>query len=846
MQQQEPHNEGGTQRIQLRSAMPQRMTEVAYPQPTGGRRPAGRAPSASEDKPGIKMGDITYTLFRHRWKILVPGILGLLAAAAYYFISGPAGYEARAKLLVHYVLDRNAIDQTEKRIDTIGRTAGPVMDAEMQILMSSDIARNVVELIGAERILPDYDEAAEESKDVVASVEGQPSAQIPGADGESEATDETGNSEQLSELTTPDEKIDIAATRKILAMMTANTKKYSNVIAVTYKDQDPKLAADILREVLRQYQFKHLQVHRPTSAASFIAKEKETALAEWRNAQRDEQRQQKAARLIWPNGTMASIEGELSVVSSALANADTEYSELQARIASMGGTAGSLTAAAAAESEEDAAAEPSESVIREYRMLQTMLGQLNARQAQLLIDMTPQSSLVIANEQKINDTERRRASMEENFPTLVAYSGSTLASGESTGNDPANIMVSMKTQLAAVGARRDSLSEQLVDLNRRANELAEVLTEVAELNVRRKLKEETYQFYEKSYSQIQVDEKRLDPSRMPNISVIEEPVVGGATPDKSHLQILGGLAGGGWIIGIAIAFLIDMVLDRSIKRPREIDGRLGLPLMMSIPRSGGKKAKAKPKLLQSAAEEPVTDLAIPTPTAPWEERHFIRPYAEAIRDRLEYYFELKRMTHNPKLIGVTALDSGAGASTIAAGLATAFSDTGDGKVLLMDLNPERTGVHPFFEGKPVCSITEALESGRDVNARFKAADKDLFLATVNGNLNTERNRNGETGMIDGEGNQVPSRFIPKQIYDLLPQLKISDFDYVIFELPPLGETSPTVAMAGFMDKMLVVAEAEKTNGAELKRQLTDLERNGADVSCLLNKVDDTIPKWLPS
>ena len=399
MQHQEPHNEGGTERIQLRSAMPQRMTEVAYPQPTGGRRPAGRAPSASEEKPGIKIGDISYTLFRHRWKILVPGLLGLLAAALYYFISGPAGFEARAKLLVHYVLDRNAIDQTEQRTDTIGRNAGPVMDAEMQILLSSDIARNVVELIGAQRILPDYDESTETSKDVVASVEGQPSAQLPGADGETETVDEAGNPKQISDLTTPDEKIDIAATRRILEMLEANTEKFSNVISVTYRDQDPKLAADILREVLRQYQFKHLQVHRPTSAASFIAKEKETALAEWRNAQRDEQRQQKAARLIWPSGTMASIEGELSLVSSALANAETEHSELEARISSMGGTKGSLTAAGA-ESKEDAASEPSESVVREYRMFQTLLGQLNIRQAQLLIDMTPQSSLVIANEQK--------------------------------------------------------------------------------------------------------------------------------------------------------------------------------------------------------------------------------------------------------------------------------------------------------------------------------------------------------------------------------------------------------------------------------------------------------------
>ena len=64
--------------------------------------------------------------------------------------------------------------------------------------------------------------------------------------------------------------------------------------------------------------------------------------------------------------------------------------------------------------------------------------------------------------------------------------------------------------------------------------------------------------------------------------------------------------------------------------------------------------------------------------APWDANHFVRPYAEAIRDRLNLYFERHQMTHKPKLIGVTGLTEGAGTSTLAAGLAAALSAVGDG------------------------------------------------------------------------------------------------------------------------------------------------------------------------
>ena len=150
----------------------------------------------------------------------------------------------------------------------------------------------------------------------------------------------------------------------------------------------------------------------------------------------------------------------------------------------------------------------------------------------------------------------------------------------------------------------------------------------------------------------------------------------------------------------------------------------------------------------------------------------LRPFCEAIRDRLGLYFEMNRMTHKPKLVAVTGLSKNAGASTLAAGLAATLSDTGDGKVLLFD--------------KPVA---------------------------------------------------------PKRFYNMMSEFKASDLDYVIFDMPSLGDTSSTLPMAGFMDKVLLVVEAEKSNREAIKRAYSQLAAK-VDVSVIFNKSRSYGPKWL--
>ena len=100
-------------------------------------------------------------------------------------------------------------------------------------------------------------------------------------------------------------------------------------------------------------------------------------------------------------------------------------------------------------------------------------------------------------------------------------------------------------------------------------------------------------------------------------------------------------------------------------------------------------------------------------------RHALRPFYDTLRDRLITYFEVKNLTHNPKLVALTSCGDRAGVTSTAAGLAAALSETGDGNVLLVDMNVERGAAHHFYKGHLSCGIDEAL-------AKEKAITKPRF------------------------------------------------------------------------------------------------------------------------
>ena len=88
------------------------------------------------------------------------------------------------------------------------------------------------------------------------------------------------------------------------------------------------------------------------------------------------------------------------------------------------------------------------------------------------------------------------------------------------------------------------------------------------------------------------------------------------------------------------------------------------------------------------------------------------------------------------------------------------------------------------------------------------------------------------------------RVLPKRFAGLIPRLKTSDFDYVIFDMPPVNQISVTARLAGLMDQVLLVIESEKTNQDVVKRVVSLLGESNAKVSTVLNKVNNMFPARL--
>ena len=162
-------------------------------------------------------------------------------------------------------------------------------------------------------------------------------------------------------------------------------------------------------------------------------------------------------------------------------------------------------------------------------------------------------------------------------------------------------------------------------------------------------------------------------------------------------------------------------------------------------------------------------------------------------------------------------------SSIAAGLAASLSETGEGNVLLVDMNLEQGAAQQFYKGKAGCGLDAALESATKGDALVQA---NLYV--VNGNANSE---------------ELP-RVLPRRFAALVPKLKASDYDYIIFDMPPVSEISITPRLARFMDMVLLVVESGKTSRDAAARVSSMLAESKTNVGLVLNKNRSYLPKRL--
>jgi uncharacterized protein involved in exopolysaccharide biosynthesis/Mrp family chromosome partitioning ATPase len=744
---------------------------------TNRQNPAPASPAAAAPEPVsfITLGDIYFALFRQKWLILICTLAGIAAGIVYFFMAVPP-YQSEARMLIRYIQDSRSASGPNSANNNTQTTipsdlADSIINAEMAILISYDLAQMVVSNIGPDRILAAYHGPVSLNR----------------------------------------------AASYVRDNLIVEAPPKSAIIQLTYQHPDPSMVPTVLREVVADYLLKSAQVHQAGGTSYDFLNEQASLLHDQIVQTEDDLRAAKTnAGIISVEESDKTFSTQVSTIEEELFQSDAQLAGYQALLKGDTTTIDSLRNM------------PVEKLDK-YQRICDRLDFLSRRQNEYVTQLGYKDGnvRVVAGQAEIDDLKKELA---DEYPGLGGLTTAAMGTAAQTSPlAPGGIggLIPLLTKI-------DILKEQLKQIWSKAADEDLAKSKINDLERKRQILQANYEYFSTTLEQTRIDEA-LGPGKVSNISVFESPTPPFQDLSKFHKKIFQIMAGG-LGAGIALALLIELLLDQRVKRPGEIESRLHLRLFLSIPHFKRRPQKALPAaerpLLEGAAESPNSAGAGSSgalaaiggaPADATGDNSFLYPYYDTLRDRLISYFESVNLTRKPKLVAVTSTEKGAGVSTIAAGLADSLSETGDGRVLLVRMNLDEDGGQNFFNGKPACELDDAL----------LAEKRDSALVHENLYVVEEISR----------GDKRP-RVLPKRFAALVPKFKASDYDYIIFDMPPVSQTSVTARLAGLVDMTLLVVESEKSNREVVRQASALLAQSKATVGVVLNKTRKYVPARL--
>jgi len=762
-------------------------------------------PQATQAPAAITVKDILYVLFRHKWKIGIMCALGIAAAFALPLVK-PAPYASEAKLFIKYVPQSKSptqIGTTGTQVRPVDERGETIIASELEILTSLDVAQDAASVMGPEKIL-----------------------------GKARARETN------------------AAAAVIHNGLKADVAKKSSVIRVVFEHPNSDIVQPVLKQVIESYLKKTAESRVSGSGMDDVLMQESDQLhSRIVGTELDLLKARTNAGIISVEDSKKAYTEEISRIHQDIVNSEAELAQSRAAASYISRLLRNqpITATNEPAATNDIVV-PSEKKT-EYMRVCGLLDNLSKKEQELSVQFTGENALVKVVRDQIAANEKIKRSLENEYPSLIAVKVSTSSSKPDTPDPEApqrlNLMAEM-AKSAALESRIRVLTNQLAEVEARIARLDLAESNISDLQRKKALDETRYRLFQESLEQARIDE-RLGANRASGISKVQEasaPIHDLSKQLKMIVMIL--FASFGCALGLA--FVLEFYVDQSLKRPVDVEKRLRLPLFITIPlvktsRKALALAGKQVPLLSYHAESSTSGAQADAdssasqaqPSAAWpvelmSSAPVPAPFYDALRDRLMTFFEVKNLIHKPKLVALTSCGEGSGVSTVAAGLAAALSETGDGSVLLVDMNEANGAAHQFHRGNLELGLEEALAVDKRSDAQVQ---NNLYVVSEAGHgAHTEGN--------GSNGSELP-KVLPKRFKSLVPRLKDSDYDYIIFDMPPVSQISLTPRLARFMDMVLMVVEAEKTDAEVVQRAGSLLAESKASVGVVLNKARNYMP-----
>lgn len=342
----------------------------------------------------------------------------------------------------------------------------------------------------------------------------------------------------------------------------------TNLILVTYRAGDPKLAALTLERLGSLYLEKHLAVHRPAGAHQFFTDQAARLQQELRSAEARLRAFTEREQVVAAAAEKESTLGQLSEFEATLEQTEASIADATRRLRS-------INAEIAATPDRQVTAIGDAPNIELVRDLRSRILQLEIKRHEMLQKFTPEYRPVVLLGDELEQLRGALASAEQ----------SPLRS-ETTDRNPThqwlrNEAARVQTEREALVARAAATRRTIEEYRGRARRLESLDIEQQELLRALKTAEDNFLLYQRKQEETRIADA-LDRTRIANVAIAEAPVVPQA-PAASRRRFV--LLGGGVlaiVLSLAVAYLLHAV-NPSFRTPDDVYQVLDVPVLATLP-----------------------------------------------------------------------------------------------------------------------------------------------------------------------------------------------------------------------------------------------------------------------
>ncbi len=491
--------------------------------------------------------DLLHVVFKRKTQMFLVFGAALLTAVLGLLVVKPK-YEASSRLLIRVGRENVYVSpMTSGGTPNPSNPANPVVislnpeeqiNSEIEILTSTQLAREVVEHIGPGVLYPDMNDR---TPGVLASFFGG------GAPAES-----------------PTE----AATMRLLDNLTVEPVKKSDVISVSFRHKDPSMAAAVVNQLVSRYLDRHVQVFKSPKAYEFFRDQSQLMKDKMKQAE-DELLRFKEDHKV------TSVQDQLPLLAKSTADLQAAFNQTVSQEAE--------TEKRLRQIQDDLAHTPATITTDEtvehnphaVSVLKERLVDLEIKEHDLLNKYADKNPLV---QQVEKDLQTVRAELAKQEATRY---GTTRWGPNPAYQTLQQSLVQTQADFAAVRARKDSQKAQLAEFQRQMAQFNPVQLEYNRRQQDVEAYQEKYRMYLTKFEDSRISEA-MDRERITNVSVIE-PAIRPVTPVSPKVPLILGLAvifGASGAVGFA---LLCEHLDESMEKAEHVETLLQLPVLATVP-----------------------------------------------------------------------------------------------------------------------------------------------------------------------------------------------------------------------------------------------------------------------